>query len=199
MKKIIPLLLLFLLSACRSTTYIIVSDEPVDGYDILQKESKSVLCNSYWQDVYYSGEVYNYGYRFKSCSPEMTFFILVNDDYIYLHEALDRGLITLESLRPELNQLERDPEEISSDEADYYWLDFHIGSEVVYAYAGGECDQAGSETFIINQTTYAYSASGCLKENILFMRIDGENIPVATLIENNDIDPNLLIPLLEEQ
>lgn len=200
MKKILlSFLFVFLLSSCKSSTYIIVSDEPVDGYYIYQKDQSGFLCNTYWEDIYYSGENYNYGYRFKGCSANMTYFINYgNTEYIYLREALDQGIITLESLIPELMQLNRNPEEIMSDEADYYWLDFHIGNQVVYAYAGGECDQNGSETFIINNTTYTYNASGCLKNNILFMRIDGNNTTVASLLNSGIIDGTYLIPLLTE-
>lgn len=130
----------------------------------------------------------------------MTFFIKDGaSNYIYLREALNQKLISIESLRVELMQLDRNPEEIMSDEADYYWLDFHIEGNVVYAYAGGECDQNGNETFIINGITYIYNASGCLKDNILFMRMDGVNTPVATLLDDGIIDGEFLIPLLTEQ
>jgi hypothetical protein len=201
MKKILlSLVFVFLLSACKSSTYLEVNEETVDGYIIYQKEPSGLFCNSYWEDIYYSGETFNYGYRFKSCSAEMTFFIIdSNGNYVYLREALEKKLITLDSLIPHLMKLERNPEEFLSDEADYYWLDFHINNNVVYAYAGGECDQAGSETFIINDTTYTYSASGCLKDNILFMRVDGVNIPVSTLINNETINGEYLIPLLTKQ
>ena len=201
MKKILLILVfVFLLSSCKSSTYFIVSDEPVDGYYIYQKEHSGIFCNTTYEDVYYSGETYNYGYSFKGCSADMTYFIRDGiSNYIYLHEALDQRLISLDSLIPELMQLERNPEEIMSDEADYYWLDFHIEGQVVYAYAGGECDQNGNETFIINGKTYIYNASGCLKDNILFMRIEGVNTPVATLLNDGTINGEYLIPLLTEQ
>ncbi len=201
MKKIlISFLFVFLLSACKSSTYNIISDEPVDGYYIYQKEHTGLFCNSYYEDVFYSGKLYNYGYSFKGCAADMTFFIMHGiEEYIYLGDALNQGLITLDSLIPELDQLDRNPEEISSDEADYYWLDFYINRKVVYAYAGGECDQFGSETFIINGKTYTYNATGCLKDNILFMRLDGINTPIATLLSNGTINGLYLIPLLTEQ
>ena len=201
MKKVLLILVfVFLLTSCKSSEYIIVSDEPVDGYYIYRKESSGVLCNTFYEDIYYSGETYNYGYSFKACSPDMTYFIKDGtSNYIYLHDALEQRLISLDSLRPELMQLERHPEEIMSDEADYYWLDFHIEGHVVYAYAGGECDQNGNETFIINGKTYIYNASGCLKDNILFMRIEGVNTPVATLLNDGTINGEYLIPLLTEQ
>jgi uncharacterized protein YxeA len=201
MKKILLILVfVFLLSSCKTNTYNIVSDEPVDGYYIYQKKYNKTFCRTTYEDIYYSGETYNYGYSFKGCSADMTFFILDGvSNYIYLRVALDQGLISIDSLRPELMQLERNPEKIQSDEADYYWLDFHIDGQVVYAYAGGECDQSGTETFIINGITYIYSASGCLKDNILFMRIDGVNTPVATLLNDGVINGEYLIPLLTEQ
>ncbi len=201
MKKILLILVfVFLLTSCKSNTYIIISDEPVDGYFIYQKEHNGIFCNTYYEDIYYSGETYNYGYSFKGCSADMTFFIRDGiSNYIYLRDALDQKLISLDSLRPELMQLKRNPEEIMSDEADYYWLDFHIEGNVVYAYAGGECDQNKNETFIINGKTYIYNASGCLKDNILFMRIEGINTPVATLLSDGSINGEYLIPLLEEQ
>ena len=201
MKKILLILIfIFLLSSCKSNTYVIISDEPVDGYYIYKKEYNKTFCRTTYEDIYYSGETYNYGYSFKGCSADMTFFILDGvSNYIYLRVALDQGLISIDSLRPELMQLERNPEKIQSDEADYYWLDFHIDGQVVYAYAGGECDQSGTETFIINGITYIYSASGCLKDNILFMRIDGVNTPVATLLNDGVINGEYLIPLLTEQ
>ena len=130
----------------------------------------------------------------------MSFFIKDGiSNYTYLRDALEQKLISLDSLIPELMQLERNPEEIMSDEADYYWLDFHIEGQVIYVYAGGECDQNGNETFIINGETYIYNASGCLEDNILFMRIDGINIPVATLLNDGSINGEYLIPLLEEE
>jgi hypothetical protein len=201
MKKILILLIFtLLLSACGTSTYDIVDEDTVDGYLIYKKEEKGLFCNTYWEDVYYSSETYNFGFSFYGCSASMTFFIMNNDmEYVYIRDALDQGLITLDSLIPHLSQLERNPEEISSDEADYYWLDFHIDGRVVYAYAGGVCDQNGSETFVINGTTYIYSANGCLKDNILFMRIDGENIPIITLLNNGTVDGEYLIPLLIEQ
>lgn len=201
MKKIfISVLFIFLLSSCKSSTYIIVSNEKVDGHYIYQKENSGILCNTYWEDIYYSGETFNYGYSFKGCGADMTYFILIgSDEYLYLGDAINQGIITLESLIPELMQLERNPEEFMSDEADYYWLDFHINKQVVYAYAGGECDQNGSETFIINNETYTYSANGCLLDNILFMRIDGEHIPVSSLLNNGIIDSKYLIPLLTKE
>ena len=201
MKKILIILLfVFLLSSCKSTTYIIISDEPVDGYYIYQKENNKILCTTLYKDIFYSGETFNYGYSFKGCSADMNFFIMDGiDNYVYLGVALDQNLITLDSLIPELMELEREPEEIMSDEADYYWLDFHIDGQVVYAYAGGVCDQNGSETFIINGVTYTYSASGCLKDNILFMRIEGVNTPVATLLNDGSINGEYLIPLLTEE
>lgn len=198
MKKILlSLVFIFLLSACGSSEYIIVSDEAVDGYMIYQKEQNGLFCNSYWEDIYYSGEDYNYGYSYKGCGADMSFFIRYGiTDYIYLGDALDQGIITLESLIPQLMELERFPEDFLSDEADYYWLDFHIDKEVVYAYAGGECDLFSSESFVINGKTYTYSASGCLKDNILFMRIEGENIPISTLLNDGTINGEYLIPLL---
>ncbi|AIO19586.1 hypothetical protein KQ51_01712 [Candidatus Izimaplasma bacterium HR1] len=198
MKKIlISFLFILLLSSCQPSSYIIVSVEPVDGYYIYYKEQNGILCNTYWEDIFYSGEIYNYGYSFKGCSANMSYFIKTGDsEYIYLRDALDLEYITLDSLIPELMMLERNPEIIESDEADYYWLDFHIDGKVVYAYAGGECDQNGSETFIIDNTTYTYNASGCLKDNILFMRIDGTDIPVETLLSDGSIDGEYLIPLL---
>ncbi len=201
MKNILlSLVFVFLLSACRSSTYFIISDDTVDGYYIYQKEQSGLFCNSYWEDIYYSGENYNYGYRSKGCGADMSYFIKhTTTEYIYLRDALDQGLITIESLIPQLMELERNPEEFSSDEADYYWLDFHIDGQVVYAYAGGECDQSGNETFIINGTTYTYSASGCLKDNILFMRIEGNNTPVINLLNDGTINGEYLIPLLNEQ
>ncbi|RLA81119.1 MAG: hypothetical protein DRG78_09775 [Epsilonproteobacteria bacterium] len=201
MKKIlITLLFIFLLSACKSTTYIIISDEPVDGYYIYKKQHSGMFCDSYWEDIFYSGENYNYGYSYIGCGADMTYFIMPGpNEYIYLGNAINQGLITLDSLIPELDQLNRNPEEIMSDKADYYWMDFHIGGKVVYVYAGGECDQSGSESFIINGKTYTYTANGCLKDNILFMRIDDVNIPIATLLNNGTIDGKYLIPLLKEQ
>ena len=201
MKKILLILaFVFLLTSCKSSTYFIVSEEPVDGYYIYQKEHSGLFCNTLYEDIYYSGEIYNYGYSFEGCSADMTFFIKDGvSNYTYLHDALDLRLISLDSLRPELMQLERNPEEIMSDDADYYWLDFHIEGQVVYAYAGGECDQNGNETFIINEKTYYYNASGCLKDNILFMRIEGTNTPIATLLNDGSINGEYLIPLLTEQ
>ncbi|MCK5388008.1 MAG: hypothetical protein KAJ22_01875 [Candidatus Izimaplasma sp.] len=203
MKKILLIIVfvfVFLLTSCKSSTYIIVSDEPVDGYFIYQKEVNGMFCNTTYEDIYYSGETYNYGYSFKGCSADMSFFIKDGiSSYTYLGDALEQRLISLDSLIPELMQLNRNPEEIMSDEADYYWLDFHIDGSVVYAYAGGECDQNGKETFIINGKTYVYNASGCLKDNILFMRIEGVNTPIATLLNDGSVNGEYLIPLLEEQ
>jgi len=150
MKKFIFILMLvLLLTSCSSKSYVIVSEETVDGYFIYQKESKGIFCNTSYEDIYYSGETYNYGYRFKSCGADMTYFIKDGiSSYTYLRDALDQKLISLDSLIPELMELTRNPEQILSDNADYYWLDFHIERNVVYAYAGGECDQFGNETFI---------------------------------------------------
>ena len=200
MKKILlSLVLLLLLISCASYSpenYHIISNDKVDGYDIYEYEHKGVFCNTYYEDVYYSGKTYNYGFSFYGCSADMTFFIKKDDEYIYLQNALGQGLISLESLIPELEQLQRYPEEISSEEADYYWLDFHINNKVIYVYAGGECDQNSSEIFIIDGTEYSYSASGCLQDHILFMRENREYVPVAELLMEGDIDGQYLIPLL---
>ncbi len=200
MKKILLLLVFtILLTACKSSEYIIVSNEPVDGYYIYQKEQKGILCNTFYEDVYYSGPIFNYGYSFKSCSADMTYFIMESSSsYLYLGSAIEQGIITIDSLVPHLMQLTRNPEIISSEEADYYWLDFHINGKVVYAYAGGECDQNGNETFVINGATYVYNASGCLIDNILFMRINGINTPIATLLNDGTVNGEYLIPLLTE-
>lgn len=199
MKKLILILLLpFFLLSCTSNTYITVSNRTVDGYQIYEQPHSSFFCKTYYEDVYYSGETYNYGYAFNGCSSEMSFYIIYGGEYVYLRDALDQKIISLDSLIPELERLDRHPEEISSGEADYYWLDFHIGRHVVYAYAGGECDQAGTETFVIGGQTYTYSASGCLKDHILFMQIDGEYIDVASLITDGTIDGTYLIPLLNK-
>jgi len=173
-----------------------MSNRTVDGYQIYEQTHSSLFCKTYYEDVYYSGETYNYGYAFNGCSAEMSFYIIYGGEYVYLRDALDQGIITLDSLIPVLERLDRHPEEISSEEADYYWLDFHIGRHVVYAYAGGVCDQAGSETFVIDGETYTYSASGCLKDHILYMEIDGEYQDIASLITDGTIDGTYLIPLL---
>lgn len=187
---------LMMLSACGSSDYVIISEEPVDGYYIYQKQYSSLFCRSFYEDIYYSGPVYNYGYRYKACDPQMTIFIRVGGDYLYLGEALDQGLVSLESLIPELDQLERHPEEISSTKAGYVWTDFHISGFVVQIYAGGECDQHMTETFVIDGSTYVFEASGCLREHLLYMEIAGEEIPVAELIADGTIDGTLLIPML---
>ena len=195
-RYLLVLLCVLLLTSCGEPDYEIISSDPVDGYHIYLKERTGLFCGTYYEDVYYSGEVYNYGFRFRACDPSMAVFIKSGDSYIYLQTALDQGLITMESLLPELQELIRQPEEIESDEADYYWLDFHIGGHVVYAYAGGECDMATTETFVIDGASYGYSATGCLKEHILYMEIDHEYTPIADLIDNGTIDPTYLIPLL---
>ena len=202
MKKILLiLLLLMLLGSCSSRSdddsYIIISQNKVDGYDIYEYEHNGLFCNTLYQDVYYSDADYNYGFTFKGCSPGITFFIKYNGQYIYIEEALDQGLITMESLLPELSQLERETEELP-EEADYMWLDFWIMGDVVYAYCGGECDQEGSEQFMINGQLYEYTTSGCLQDYILFMQINREYVPIANLIDRGDIDGEYLIPLLNE-
>ena len=187
MKKIILILFLsFLLTSCKPASYEGISTDLVDGYIIYHKEHNGILCNSMWEDVYYSGETYNFGFRYKACSPEMAYFIKdAEGEYVYLHYAIKEGLITIDSLLPHLEQLERHPETIEEDEADYYWLDFHIGTDVVYAYSGGDCGEVKTETFIIDGATYTYSAAGCMKDHILYMRIDGENIPISSLIQES--------------
>jgi len=198
MKKIVLLLLfILLLTACGTKKYVLVSENLVDGYYIYQKEQSGIFCNSYWEDVYYSGETYNYGYRYKGCGADMSYFILDGVRYVYLRDALEGGQITLDSLIPELMELDRNPEEFE-DEADYYWLDYHIDGKVVYAYAGGTCEMFSTERFIIDGTTYTYSAGGCLKDNILFMNINGNYTPIQSLLDDGSIDGELLIPLLTE-
>jgi hypothetical protein len=187
--------------SCTNRTpedYITVSDELVDGYFIYEYEHKGLFCNTYYEDIYYSGEDYNYGFSFYGCSPEMTFFIVRQGEYLYLQYALDQGFITLESLKPLLEKLDRQPEEFSPNKADYYWLDFHINHEVVYAYAGGECNQGYSESFIINELEYTYSATGCMKEHILYLQRDGDYVPISDLILNEEVDGKYLIPLLDK-
>ena len=90
MKKIILLLLfVFLLSACKSGEYIIISSEAVDGYMIYHKEQNGLFCNVYYEDIFYSGVDYNYGYSFKGCSADMSYFIKTGpDDYLYLGKEL---------------------------------------------------------------------------------------------------------------
>jgi hypothetical protein len=205
MKKIFLTIIigfLLLTTACRSNSpskYHIISDNKVDGYDIYRYEHNEFFCRRQYEDIYYSGKEYNYGFSYQACGYDMTFFIKYEDEFIYLHDAIDQGMITLDSLIPELEELERHPEEISSCKADYFWLDFHISNKVVYAYAGGECDHHSEEIFIIDGHTYFYEASGCLKSHILFMQIEGEYVPLATLLENNLIEGKYLIPLLEEK
>ncbi len=201
MKKIVlTLLFILLLSACGSSNYVNVNDEYVDGYIIYHKENTGFMCSTYYDEIYYSGPIYNYGFRYKGCSPGMAYYIRNSDgEYIYLHDALEQDLITLESLMPVLSELERIPEEISSSHADYYWMDFHIGGDVIYVYAGGECDQAGEETFFINGDKYTYSASGCLQEHIIYMNYNNEYTPIIDLIESDTVDPLLLIPFLTKE
>jgi hypothetical protein len=200
MKQLLLVLLFtFLLSACKAPDYNLKSDTMVDGYYIYEMDQSGPLCNTYYQEVFYSGPIYNYGFRFQGCSPGMTYYIDKAGEYIYLQDAINQGIITIESLLPELEQLERDPEIISSEEADYYWLDFHVNGFVVRAYAGGVCDQSGQETFEIEGTTYYYNASGCLKDHILYIQIDGTYLPVADLIQDGTIDATYLIPLLTEE
>ena len=200
MKRVlIVFLLMLLLTSCRPTTYEVASKNEVNGFTIYQKVMTNNTCQAFWTDVFYSGEDYNYGFGFSACSFQKTVFIMYNNEYVYLRDALEQKLITIEALLPELDELERIPEEILSSEADYYWLDFHIDGRVVYAYAGGECDQNGSETFIINDITYSYNADGCLGEHILYMRVDGLNIPIADLISDGTVDANYLIPLLKPE
>lgn len=197
-KTFYAIILILLLSACKSSNYVEINQ--VDGYPLYQKEPSGFHCESKWEDIYYSGEVYNYGFRYTSCSADKSFFIIdENGDYIYIRDALSEGIISLESLIPLLTELKRNPEEFSSSKADYYWLDFHIGPNVVYAYAGGPCDEEKTETFIINNATYTYTASGCLKDNILFLRIDGEEQPISTLLKDGTIQGEVLIPLLKKQ
>ena len=201
MKKIIiSILLLFALVSCNDRNpedFHVIGDE-VDGYEIYEYEHKGLFCNTLYQIVYYSGETYNYGFTFEGCSPAVTFFILKDGDFLGLQEAINLGVISVESLLPQLEQLDRDPEIISSDEADYYWSDFHINGNVVYVYAGGECDQQGSETFTIDGVEYVYTASGCLQDHILYMQVEGEYIPVYDLLMSGQIDGEYLIPLLTE-
>lgn len=205
MKKflLLPLLVLLLgLYSCFNRTdgdYIIISNQKVDGYDIYQLEHHGLFCNQNYQDIYYSGKTYNYGFSFKACSHDMSFFILSGAEYIYLGDAIDIGLISIESLLPELEAFERDPEVILEDEAEYYWSDFHINGDVVYIYAGGECDQYKEEIFVIDGNTYFYGATGCLKSHILFMQVNGSYVSVQSLISEGEIDPTYLIPLLEEK
>ncbi|MBN2540313.1 MAG: hypothetical protein JXB08_02180 [Bacilli bacterium] len=202
MKKILlSCLFLLLLISCRSYSpddFHVKSDNLVDGFWIYEYEQEGLFCNTYYEDIFYSGEVYNYGYSYIGCDPSMTYFILYQDEYIYLQDALDMGLISLASLIPELDTIERHPETISTEEADYYWLDFHIDHSVVYAYAGGVCDLEASETFVINDENYQYTASGCLQEHILFMEIQGDYVPISELLEDGTIDGDLLIPLLDK-
>jgi hypothetical protein len=191
------IVLILLLTACKPSEYVLVSDTPIDGY-FLYLETKQTTCNQTWTDIYYSGESYNYGFEYKACNWEKRVFILYGGEYEYLRDAVDQGVVTIESLLPYLEQIEREPEEIASDEADYYWMDFHINGDVVYVYAGGECDQAGSEEFLIDGITYEYTASGCLQEHILYMRVDGDEVPIADLILDGTVEPQYLIPMLTE-
>lgn len=128
----------------------------------------------------------------------MTFFIHAGSTYIYLQDAIDIGLISVESLISELQQLNRNPEAIISDKADYYWLDYFINGHGVYVYAGGNCDTIEEEIFIIDDKQYSYTASGCLNDNILYMRINREYVSVSELILTGVIEGKYLIPLLKE-
>lgn len=201
MKKLLLLIMcLIFLFGCQTHSpddYQIISDNPVDGYDIYQLVHQGFMCNDEYRDIYYSDASYNYGFSFQGCSPDMTFFVKHEGTYVYLKSALEQGLLSIESLLPELTPYEREPEAIASDETDYYWLDFYIMGQVVYAYAGGPCDQAGTEVFVINGTLYAYEATGCLENNILFMEVDHEYVAVAQLLQEGKIDGVYLIPLLQ--
>ena len=189
-----------LLVSCASKSpedYHIISNNTVDGYYIYEYEHNGIFCNTYYEDIYYSVDVYNYGFSFYGCSADMTFFINKDSEFINLQVAIEQGLISLESFMLELEELHRYPEEILSDEADYCWLDFHIDHKVVYAYTGGECDQYSSETFIIDGREYYYGASGCLQDHILFLRVNQVYISIFELLKEDEIDEKR--PLLTEQ
>jgi hypothetical protein len=202
MKKLLILLSLsVLLVSCKSyssKSFRLYSETDVDGYFVYEKTHNDFFCKTYYEDIYYSGKDYNYGLSFIGCSPDMTFFILVEDEYVYLHDALDQELISLESLMPLLKMINRDPEIISDDKTDYYWLDFWINDKVVYAHAGGKCGQTRREYFTINNQEYYYEASGCMEDNILYMQIEGEYVSMKQLINEGIIDAEYIIPLLIE-
>jgi hypothetical protein len=99
---------------------------------------------------------------------------------------------------PLLKMINRDPEIISDDKTDYYWLDFWINDKVVYAHAGGDCGQTRREYFTINNQEYYYEASGCMEDNILYMQIEGEYVSMKQLINEGIIDAEYIIPLLTE-
>jgi hypothetical protein len=194
------LLMMFFLKACVSYSdrnFIIISEDKVDGYDIYEYQHSILLCKNYYEEVYYSGETYNYGFSFYACSHDLTFFIKKDGEYIDLHDAIDQKIISIESLIPELEKFKREPEIISTKKADYYWLDFHINNRVVYAYAGGACEEHHEEIFLINGESYQYSASGCLKEHILFMKIDESYRPINELLDEGLIEGKYLVPLLD--
>ncbi len=102
MKKcLLILMLLCLIIGCQSHSpddYIIISESPVDGYDIYQLEHHGFLCNNIYQDIYYSDANYNYGFSFQACSHDMSFFIKHEGEYIYLKNALHENMLTMESL-----------------------------------------------------------------------------------------------------
>lgn len=198
-KIVLVFVLLLLLVSCNkeeSSRYKVISNNPVDGYDIYEYDHSDFFCKTLYEDVFYSGKDYNYGYEFYGCNPDKTFFIKENGEYIYLLDAINLGFISIESLIPELNQLTRHPEEISYDEADYYWTDFHILGQVVYVYAGGSCDAFITETFIIDGQSYTYTANGCVKTNTLYMEFEREFVAVADLLAEGKIDGKYLIPFL---
>lgn len=200
MKKILLILILLLLlvscSSRSSNDYVIYSSQTVDGYYVYELEQKGLFCNTYYEDIYYSGKTYNYGFSFHGCNPDMAFFIKRGDDYIYIQTALEQDLITMDSLIPILEQVPRNPETISSSKADYYWLDFYINHKSLYVYAGGECDQANIETFNIDGEEYYYSASGCLKDHILYMQDGMSYVSVSDQLALGNIEGKYLIPLL---
>jgi hypothetical protein len=192
--------ILFLLTSCSNEQkYSIAFDQTVDGYYIYKFKHNNVICRTTYTDIYYSGDTYNYGLSFQSCSHDMTYFIKMNDTYIYLQNAINQGLISIDSLLPNLEKFPRDPEEISTKKTDYYWLDFYINGNVVYAYAGGHCNDELIETFELDNATYYYKTFGCQDNqinHILYVNINRTMIPLSEFIQNQDIDPLLVIPLL---
>ena len=200
MKKLllIPFLLFLLtLSACDGWKYEIISEGTVNGYYIYEKVPTGAIETAYFEDIYLSEEDYNYGFGYSGGERDERFFIRKEGKYIYLRQALEDGLITIDTLLPELNQFERQPGEVSSSSTGYHWLDFYINGQPVYLFAGGECDQAGHEMFTIDGIKYLYHASGCLQDHLLYMNLEGYWVSVSSLIDDDTIDGELLIPILD--
>jgi hypothetical protein len=188
MKKIMMVLMISLvmvLSGC-GLNYEVISENKVDGYDIY-KVKQGMTCEAYFEDVYYSDSDYVYFYGYSGCSAQEMFLIKDGYEFIYLRDAIEEGLITVESLMAELHQRER-YDVYYSEGPKYVGIDFYIDGVEVLEYASNTCLETGVEVLYVgDEYVYTYPINNCGYNHALYMYVNDEYVTVSSLLDDGVI------------